>query len=80
MTSSKAWWRLAQSLSGVLPCDVTQRGQVEAALAAADAAHPISSVFHLAGVLDDGLIERQARSASARSSRPRSWGRSTSTS
>ncbi|WP_133169036.1 type I polyketide synthase [Streptomyces sp. DH-12] len=43
----------------VLACDVSRREDVALALAAADADHPWTGVFHLAGVLDDGLLATQ---------------------
>ncbi|WP_346074633.1 KR domain-containing protein, partial [Streptomyces thermogriseus] len=44
----------------VVACDVADRGQVEALLAGVDAAHPWTGVFHLAAVLDDGLLVSQS--------------------
>jgi acyl transferase domain-containing protein/NADPH:quinone reductase-like Zn-dependent oxidoreductase len=40
----------------VVACDVTQRAEVAAMLADVDPGHPWTAVFHLAGVLDDGLV------------------------
>ncbi|MEV5880887.1 SDR family NAD(P)-dependent oxidoreductase [Streptomyces sp. NPDC052101] len=40
----------------VLACDVSRREDVSMALATADAAHPWTGVFHLAGALDDGVV------------------------
>ncbi len=40
----------------VLACDVSDRGQVSALLKKIPKAHPLGAVFHLAGVLDDGVI------------------------
>ncbi len=38
-------------------CDVSDRGQVEELLGSIAAKHPLTAVFHAAGVLDDGTIE-----------------------
>ncbi|MFJ2249632.1 SDR family NAD(P)-dependent oxidoreductase [Streptomyces sp. NPDC087862] len=43
----------------VVACDVSRREDVATALATADARHPWTGVFHLAGVLDDGLLKAQ---------------------
>ncbi|MFJ9214476.1 SDR family NAD(P)-dependent oxidoreductase, partial [Streptomyces sp. NPDC102264] len=43
----------------VVACDVSRREDVATALATADAEHPWTGVFHLAGVLDDGLLNAQ---------------------
>ncbi|MGQ5640933.1 MULTISPECIES: type I polyketide synthase, partial [unclassified Streptomyces] len=43
----------------VVACDVSRREEVSMALATADAAHPWTGVFHLAGVLDDGVVSAQ---------------------
>ncbi|MFJ9034896.1 type I polyketide synthase, partial [Streptomyces sp. NPDC102274] len=43
----------------VVACDVSRREDVATALATADAEHPWTGVFHLAGVLDDGLLSAQ---------------------
>ncbi|MFI6153792.1 SDR family NAD(P)-dependent oxidoreductase [Kitasatospora sp. NPDC051170] len=43
----------------VLACDVADRAQVAAALAAVDPGHPLTGVVHLAAVLDDGVVVNQ---------------------
>ncbi|MFF3292046.1 type I polyketide synthase, partial [Streptomyces sp. NPDC003023] len=43
----------------VVACDVADRAQVRALLTGADTAHPWTGVFHLAAVLDDGLLADQ---------------------
>ncbi|MFE3593273.1 SDR family NAD(P)-dependent oxidoreductase, partial [Streptomyces niveus] len=43
----------------VVACDVSRREDVSMALATADAERPWTGVFHLAGVLDDGVIAAQ---------------------
>ncbi|HEU5476012.1 MAG TPA: SDR family NAD(P)-dependent oxidoreductase, partial [Actinophytocola sp.] len=49
----------AQSVQ-VVACDVGRRADVATVLATADAAHPWTAVFHLAAVLDDGLLADQS--------------------
>jgi NAD(P)-dependent dehydrogenase (short-subunit alcohol dehydrogenase family) len=45
------------ALSVVLAaCDVSERAELERVLSAIDPAHPLTGVFHLAGVLDDGVV------------------------
>ena len=41
----------------VVACDVTRRHNVEELLAAASAESPLATVYHAAGILDDGVIE-----------------------
>ncbi|MGW0933299.1 type I polyketide synthase, partial [Streptomyces sp. NPDC002644] len=43
----------------VVACDIGRREDVSMALATADAAHPWTGVFHLAAVLDDGVLSSQ---------------------
>ncbi|MGW0238440.1 SDR family NAD(P)-dependent oxidoreductase, partial [Streptomyces sp. NPDC002996] len=43
----------------VVACDVADRAQVRALLTGVDPAHPWTGLFHLAGVLDDGLLQGQ---------------------
>jgi NADP-dependent 3-hydroxy acid dehydrogenase YdfG len=50
----------AVSLS-VTACDVGDREELRALLASVPAQHPLTGVFHLAGMLDDGVIEAQTR-------------------
>ncbi|HEX8688964.1 MAG TPA: SDR family NAD(P)-dependent oxidoreductase, partial [Solirubrobacterales bacterium] len=38
-------------------CDVSKRKQLEGAIGSIDAEHPLGSVFHVAGAIDDGTIE-----------------------
>jgi acyl transferase domain-containing protein/acyl carrier protein len=40
----------------IVACDVSDRGQLSALLKKIPKAHPLGAVFHLAGVLDDGVI------------------------
>ncbi|MET9500024.1 type I polyketide synthase, partial [Streptomyces sp. NPDC006552] len=44
----------------VVACDVSRREDVSTVLAIADAAHPWTGIFHLAAVLDDGLLSAQS--------------------
>jgi acyl transferase domain-containing protein/short-subunit dehydrogenase/acyl carrier protein len=41
----------------VRACDVSDRGQVEALLAALPAEHPLGALVHTAGVVEDGLLQ-----------------------
>uniref|UniRef100_A0AAU3HR22 Type I polyketide synthase n=1 Tax=Streptomyces sp. NBC_01393 TaxID=2903851 RepID=A0AAU3HR22_9ACTN len=43
----------------VVACDVSRREDVSTALAIADATHPWTGIFHLAAVLDDGVLSAQ---------------------
>ena len=40
-------------------CDVSSRSELSAVLQSIDGAHPLTGVFHLSGVLDDGVLESQ---------------------
>jgi polyketide synthase 12 len=41
----------------ILACDVTDREQVRALLDSVEEEHPLTAVLHVAGVLDDGVVE-----------------------
>ena len=41
----------------IAACDVTDRVQLEALLDSVERDHPLTAVFHAAGVLDDGVLE-----------------------
>ncbi len=43
--------------ASIVACDAADRTQVEQLLAEVPEEHPLTGVFHVAGVLDDGLIE-----------------------
>ncbi|AUX29756.1 polyketide synthase [Sorangium cellulosum] len=43
----------------VAACDVSKREEVAQVLAGIEAAHPLTAVLHLAGVLDDGILSSQ---------------------
>ncbi|MEU9250412.1 type I polyketide synthase [Streptomyces sp. NPDC048270] len=43
----------------LVACDVSDRGQLEALLAAVPAEHPLTGIVHTAGVFDDGVIPAQ---------------------
>ncbi|HEY6879774.1 MAG TPA: type I polyketide synthase, partial [Polyangiales bacterium] len=55
----------------LVACDVAERDQVESALAAVDPAHPLTGVFHLAGVLDDGVLTELSAERLAAVMRPK---------
>ncbi|MGW4690625.1 SDR family NAD(P)-dependent oxidoreductase, partial [Streptomyces sp. NPDC004244] len=50
----------------VLACDVSSRDDVARVLAGIDAARPLTGVFHLAAVLDDGVVRNQSAERLAR--------------
>ncbi|MFG3510443.1 SDR family NAD(P)-dependent oxidoreductase [Streptomyces sp. NPDC047821] len=50
----------------VLACDVSDRDDVARVLAGIDAARPLTGVFHLAAVLDDGVVRNQSEERFAR--------------
>ncbi len=59
-------WELLDSLQAlgaehvqVLACDVSVRSELVSALSRIPVEHPLTAVFHLAGVVDDGVIETQ---------------------
>jgi acyl transferase domain-containing protein/D-arabinose 1-dehydrogenase-like Zn-dependent alcohol dehydrogenase/acyl carrier protein len=41
----------------IVACDVADRAQLQALLAAVPAEHPLGAVVHAAGILDDGVLE-----------------------
>ena len=43
----------------VLSCDVTVRSDVATVLSRIPSEHPLTGVFHLSAVLDDGLVQAQ---------------------
>ncbi|WP_394836552.1 amino acid adenylation domain-containing protein [Pendulispora rubella] len=45
----------------IVACDIGRRDDVKALLEGIDPEHPCSAIFHLAGVLDDGLLANQTR-------------------
>jgi polyketide synthase 12 len=55
----------------VVACDVADRDQVAALLAAIPAEHPLTSVIHAAGALDDGLLESLSAEQVERAMRPK---------
>ncbi|HWO22076.1 MAG TPA: type I polyketide synthase [Kofleriaceae bacterium] len=52
-------------------CDAADRGQLAAVLAAIPPDRPLRAVFHLAGVLDDGVVTAQTPDRLARVLRPK---------
>jgi len=60
----------------LIACDVTQRDHVNAALAAVAPEHPLCAVFHLAGVLEDGVLAEQTPERMARVLEPKILGAS----
>ncbi|MFB6507862.1 SDR family NAD(P)-dependent oxidoreductase [Streptomyces sp. NPDC056410] len=58
----------------VVACDVGRREDVATVLATADAQHPWTGVFHLAGVLDDGLLKAQDAERLSRVLAPKAGG------
>ncbi len=50
----------------IAKCDVARRDELARVLAEVDGAHPWTAVFHLAGVLDDGLLASQDETRFAR--------------
>jgi NAD(P)-dependent dehydrogenase (short-subunit alcohol dehydrogenase family) len=64
----------AAELAGVaevVACDVADPQALDALLARIPAAHPLTAVLHLAGVLDDGLVETQTAERLAAVLRPK---------
>ena len=60
----------AETVTSV-PCDVADRAKLAEVLAEIPAERPLRGVFHLAGVLDDGLVEGQTAERLARVLRPK---------
>ncbi|MGN9796451.1 type I polyketide synthase, partial [Streptomyces sp. OZ13] len=58
----------------VVACDVADRAQVRTLLTGVDTAHPWTAVFHLAAVLDDGLLTDQTPDRLARVLAPKTEG------
>ncbi|MGN9796475.1 SDR family NAD(P)-dependent oxidoreductase, partial [Streptomyces sp. OZ13] len=58
----------------VVACDVADRAQVRTLLTGVDTAHPWTGVFHLAAVLDDGLLQGQDTGRLARVLGPKTEG------
>jgi NADPH:quinone reductase-like Zn-dependent oxidoreductase/acyl carrier protein len=55
----------------VVACDATDRDALAALLASVPDEHPVTAVFHLAGVLDDGVVEQQTPDRLDRVMRPK---------
>ncbi len=55
----------------VLACDAAVRDQVASVLACVDAAHPLTGVFHLAGVHDAALMQNQSEERFAQALAPK---------
>jgi acyl transferase domain-containing protein/acyl carrier protein len=55
----------------VVACDVSERAELKAALAQIDPAHPLTGVFHLAGVLEDGAFDGQTPASLTRVLKPK---------
>jgi polyketide synthase 12 len=55
----------------IAACDVTDRDDLSALLAAIDAEHPLTAVVHTAGVLDDAVIESLTAEQVERVMRPK---------
>ncbi|MFD7121841.1 type I polyketide synthase [Streptomyces sp. NPDC059922] len=58
----------------LVACDLAADEQTSALLASVDPAHPLTAVLHLAGVLDDGLLETQTAERAARVLAPKALG------
>ncbi|MEU0530417.1 type I polyketide synthase [Amycolatopsis tolypomycina] len=55
----------------IAACDVADRAQLEAVLAAIPAAHPLTAVIHTAGVLGDGVVTELTPDRLATARRPK---------
>jgi pimaricinolide synthase PimS1 len=55
----------------ILACDAAERDDVARVLASVDAAHPLTAVFHLAGVHDAALMQNQSEERFARAMAPK---------
>ncbi|MEH1015556.1 type I polyketide synthase [Micromonospora sp. CPCC 206060] len=55
----------------VVACDIADPAALVALLASVPAEHPLTAVLHLAGVLDDGVVEAQTRQRLAEVLRPK---------